>query len=256
MELRLIRHATLFLAYHGINFMIDPMFSPAGALDPVRDSPNQRRNPLVDMPVENRELEQLIDRIDAVLLTHTHFDHWDSPARDLLPKALPLFCQPGDAEQIVAAGFNAVESIANETSWRGIRIVRTGGQHGTGTIGRRMGPVSGYVLSAGGDPAIYIAGDTIWCEEVETAIDHHRPDLIVLNAGAAQFNQGDPITMNAADVSRVCHTASTAQVVAVHMEAINHCSLSRRDLSQALEAQVASNQLLIPHDGQHYTIES
>ncbi len=255
MELRLIRHATLSLAYHGITFMVDPMFSPTNALDPVRDSPNQRRNPLVDLPVDNRELERLVERVDAILVTHTHFDHWDGLAGELLHKDTPLFCQPGDASQFIEAGFNAVETINSETTWQGVRIVRTGGQHGTGPIGRRMGPVSGFILSADSQPTLYIAGDTIWCEEVEKAIRIFQPDLIVLNAGAAQFNRGDPITMNAADVSRVCHAAPTAQVVAVHMEAINHCSLSRRDLSQTLEVQVASNQLLIPHDGQLYTVE-
>ena len=33
-----------------------------------------------------------------------------------------------------------------------------------------MGKVSGFVLKYIGQPTLYIAGDTIWCDEVENAI--------------------------------------------------------------------------------------
>jgi hypothetical protein len=48
--------------------------------------------------------------------------------------------------------------------------VRTGGRHGTGEIGEKMGPVSGYVLRGPGEPVVYIAGDTVWCPEVAAAL--------------------------------------------------------------------------------------
>ena len=41
-----------------------------------------------------------------------------------------------------------------------IRFERTGGQHGDGEIGRKMAPVSGFVLSAQDEPLLYLAGDT------------------------------------------------------------------------------------------------
>ena len=45
-------------------------------------------------------------------------------------------------------------------------IARTDGHHGTGEIGEQMAPVSGFVLHAPGEPSVYIAGDTILCDEV------------------------------------------------------------------------------------------
>ncbi len=54
-----------------------------------------------------------------------------------------------------------------------------------------MGAVSGFVLAAAGEPTLYIAGDTIWCEEVRTALEQHQPDVVVVNAGAAQLAEGD-----------------------------------------------------------------
>ena len=111
-----------------------------------------------------------------------------------------------------------------------------------------MAPVSGFVLRAPGEPTLYVAGDTVWHPEVEAALDEHQPRVVVVNAGAARFNVGDPITMTAEDVARVCRHAPGAAVVAVHMEAINHCLLARDELRSYLERVGLSEQTLIPLD--------
>jgi hypothetical protein len=83
---------------------------------------------------------------------------------------------------------------------------------------------------------------------VAETIKEHNPQVIVVNAGAAQFLHGDSITMTAGDVVRVCRAATHAQVVAVHMEAINHCLLTREELAQ--QAHDAGDRLIIPGDGE------
>ena len=93
----------------------------------------------------------------------------------------------------------------------------TRGHHGTGEIGAAMGPVSGWVIDG-----VYVAGDTIWCEEVASALAEHEPHTVVVNGGGARFLVGEPIVMDAADVGRV-RGATDARVVVVHLEAINHC---------------------------------
>ncbi len=108
-----------------------------------------------------------------------------------------------------------------------------------------MGAVSGFVLAAAGEPTLYIAGDTIWCEEVRTALEQHQPDDVVVNAGAAQLAEGDPITMTAGEVIETARFAPDARVVAVHMEAINHCLLTRAEL----EAADLVERVLVPVDG-------
>jgi hypothetical protein len=55
--------------------------------------------------------------------------------------------------------------------------------------------------------------------------------------------------MTADDVIQVCQAAPKAQVVAVHMEAINHCLLTRADLAFQLEAARVIGQVAIPGDG-------
>ncbi len=247
MHLRLIRHATLILEYGGHSLIVDPMLDDAGARPAIQNSPNPRNNPLVGLPMP---AEELIQGVEAVFVTHTHSDHWDGTAARNLPKNIPLFGQIEDEEKFWSQGFARVQSVTSSVKWNGIEITHTGGQHGRGEIAKAMAPVSGFVLRTSGEPTLYIAGDTIWCDEVETAIREHKPAVVVVNSGAAQFLEGDPITMTADDVITTCKTAPGAQIVTVHMEAINHCLLTRDDLAFQLEAARVSSQVAIPPDGE------
>ncbi|HLW48306.1 MAG TPA: MBL fold metallo-hydrolase [bacterium] len=251
MDIRLIRHATLLVTIHGRRLMVDPMLADAGAAPAVANSPNPRPNPLVALPLPAREA---VAGVEAVLVTHTHRDHWDDAAAAALPKTLPVFGQPEDEAKLRAAGFHDVRPVREPVRWHEITIYRTGGRHGTGEVGRRLAPVSGFVLRAPDEPVLYIAGDTIWCPEVEDALREYAPAIAVVNAGAAQFLEGGPITMTADDVIAVAGAAPASRIVAVHMESINHCVLRRRDLAAALERAGLANRVAIPADGERVPV--
>ncbi|WP_239616012.1 MBL fold metallo-hydrolase [Cohnella mopanensis] len=246
MKLQFIRHATLWLEYKGKQILIDPMFSEKEINPPIPNSPNGYRNPMVSLPVHPDELSEP----DFILLSHLHMDHWDSAAISLLPKSTPILCQPGDDPMIAASGFQRVEAVYSSVTYEGITVHLTGGQHGTGDIGRAMGQVSGFILQADGEPTLYIAGDTIYCEEVADAMTTYRPDFVVVNAGGARFNVGDSITMTPEHVKSVCADAPNAIVIAVHMDTINHCLVSRENLRSALAGTPCVDRVLIPEDGQ------
>ena len=129
MHLRLIRHATLRLEVAGRRLLVDPMLDPAGARPPVEDTENDRRNPLVELP---EPPEVVVEGIDAVLVTHLHRDHFDETAAALLPKDVPLLCQPEDVERLRARGFTDLRPVARTVELDGIRVTRTPARHGTG----------------------------------------------------------------------------------------------------------------------------
>ena len=115
-------------------------------------------------------------------MTHLHRDHFDDTGARLVPRDIPVFCQPEDEERLRAHGLDA-RPVESELSWDGLRIARTGGRHGSdeATVAA-LGPVSGFVLDG-----LYIAGDTVWCAEVEAAIERHRPRVAVVNGSGAHF---------------------------------------------------------------------
>jgi L-ascorbate metabolism protein UlaG (beta-lactamase superfamily) len=206
-RLTLVRHATLLLDTSFGRVLVDPMLASAGTKPPIEDTPNQVPNPLVDLPSPGADV---VAGVDLCIVTHLHEDHFDDEAAALLPHDLPILTQPESADELRAHGFSDVRT-ANE------RIPMTRGRHGTGEIGEAMGSVSGWVLDG-----VYLAGDTIWCDEVAAALDEHRPNVVVLNAGGARFTAGDPIVMDVGGVERV-RAATDAPLVVVHLEAINHC---------------------------------
>jgi len=246
MHLRLIRNATLLLHIGPHRLLVDPMLDPAGARPPVEDTESPRRNPLVDLP---EPAEVVVQGIDGVLLTHRHRDHFDDTARRLLPPDVPVLCQPPDAEALAEAGLRDVRPVEDALEWNGVRVVRTAGRHGTGELGESLGPVSGFVLIGEEEPVIYVAGDTIWCDEVAAALDEHAPDVVVVNAGAGRFTRGGPVTMTADDVVAVARHAPQARVVAVHLDAIAHCTETRADVHERIHEEDLREQVTVPEDG-------
>lgn len=247
MDLTLIRHATLIVDLAGERLLVDPMLADAGAIPAVPNTPNQRPNPLVGLPMP---AGRVLDGVTGLVVTHLHGDHLDDAALAVLPRDLPLVCQPQDEAKLRERGFTAPLPADPEVTWRGIRFTRTGGQHGTGAIAERLAPVSGFVIEAPGEPSLYIAGDTVWCPDVADALARHQPSVAVVNAGGARFVEGDPITMTPEDVIQVCGAAPGARVVAVHMEAINHCVVTRDDLRRALAAAAVEGRVAVPADGE------
>lgn len=250
MHIQLIRNATLIVNYAGKKVLIDPFLADKGVYPPFPNSPRQdENNPLVGLPVS---LDQLTDA-DAVIVTHLHLDHYDEKAVEVLPKDVPMFVQnEADADKIMKGGFMDVRVLTEDTEFEGIRLVKTKGEHGRGEILKVAGEVCGVVFSHPEEETLYVAGDTVWYGGVKETIEKHQPDVIVVNAGDNQFNEGGSLVMGKEDVLAAHKAAPEATLIAVHMEAVNHWTLSREELKQFSEEQGMKEQLLIPADGDSY----
>jgi L-ascorbate metabolism protein UlaG (beta-lactamase superfamily) len=235
-RITLVRSATLLLELAGKRVLVDPMLDDAGARPPIDQTRNEVANPTVPLPFP---AEEVVRGLDAVIVTHRHRDHLDARGEELLPRDVPVFCQPEDEDALREMGLDA-RAIVDEIEWECLRITRTPARHGSGAIAELLAPVSGFVLGE-----LYLAGDTVWYDAVAETIERHRPRVAVVNAGGAEFVEGGLIVMGVDDVREV--VARVPTVVAVHMEALNHCFLSRETLRREVPA------VLVPEDGE--TIE-
>ncbi|KPP98488.1 MAG: putative Zn-dependent hydrolases of the beta-lactamase fold [Rhodobacteraceae bacterium HLUCCA12] len=251
MKITQIRNATLRLDFGGVRFLIDPMLGEQGAYPPFSGTPNEHlRNPMVPLVTP---MSEILD-VDAVIVTHLHADHWDAAAAEKIDKDTPIFTQnAADAAKIAEAGFTDTRVLGADTVFNGITMTRTAGQHGSdeaiAKLGDRLGQVCGVVFRHPEEKVLYLAGDTIWNDHVAGALTSHRPEVVIVNAGAALIHAVGHIIMGTEDVLAVHCAAPNARIIASHMEALNHCTLSRAELRDFAGQHGFANALDVPDDG-------
>ncbi len=241
-----IRNATSLININGKKILVDPMLSDVGELPPVPFTRSLRRNPIVSLPVTLNTFEN----IDAILLTHLHFDHFDKTAKTVLNKHVPVFCQPTDQKYIKSCGFNNVHPVDDTSQWCGINFKRISGQHAKGIVAKLLGPVSGFILSTSDVESLYIVGDCIFTEQLNETFKQYQPQVCIVNTPRAQLLLGSIITMTPKDIIKVLRVSPSSKIVAVHMDAISHCTLTRKDLTQYLVAHNVLDSVIIPQDGE------
>jgi L-ascorbate metabolism protein UlaG (beta-lactamase superfamily) len=251
MRVQLIRNATLLVHYAGRKFLIDPFLAEKGTYPAFPNSLRQdQKNPLVDLPLT---IEELVN-VDAVIVTHLHLDHWDDTAKEVLPKGIKIYVQnEEDAQEVANAGFYNIEVLQENTVYEDIKLTKTKGEHGRGEILKFAGLVCGVVFNHPKEKTLYVAGDTVWYEAVQEVLNTHKPEVIVVNGGDNQFLQGGSLVMGKEDIYEVYKAAPNSNIISVHMEAVNHWTLSREELKTFIEEKEISSNVLVPVDGEEYT---
>jgi L-ascorbate metabolism protein UlaG (beta-lactamase superfamily) len=247
MKLQLIRNATLKLNYAGKTILVDPMFCTKETFDPFM--PELDRNPTVNLKIS---IDEIIKDIDCVLITHSHPDHFDTVAADTLSKDIKTFGSPIDEDFIKNHNFTNVEIINKTTTWNNITITRVGAQHGSGEVLKYMVGVSGFVFQAENQPTVYLVSDSILTDEVKQTLEKFKPEIIITNSGGGLIPgfENSPVIMDEEQTISVCKLSQKSKVVAVHLESIDFCRVTRNSLREyANTNDISQEQLLIPNDG-------
>lgn len=257
MKFQQIRSATAIVTFGGSRFLVDPWLAPKDACPPIPGSANpELRCPIHELPIP---VEEII-KVDAVIATHLHFDHFDETAMQVLPKNMPIFAQDDiDAKFLRKNGFVDVRILRyNCVAFNGVTLCKIDCIHGQpGEIGRLYENLPlrkeacGVVMQSPAEArTLYLAGDTVWCEYVAAAIRDCRPGVIVVNAARAQVAPFGPIIMGLEDIEKVLGAAPEATVVASHMDNVGHATLWRKDLREYVLVHDLEKRLLVPEDGE------
>ncbi|EAB1940369.1 MBL fold metallo-hydrolase [Salmonella enterica] len=258
MKLTQVRNATLFIEYAGTTFLIDPMLAEKDAWDGFAGTARSHiRNPMTTLPIAT---EALVNA-DIVIVTHTHMDHWDEAAQKLIPSNKLIYAQhEADAELIRSQGFTNVRVLQDDNVFtHGLTIHKVEGQHGSNEayavphLAEGLGDACGLVFTHHDEKTLYIAGDTVWVKPYLKTLQRFKPDVVVLNTGDAHIDDYGPIIMGAHDTLRTLQALPETTVVASHMEAINHCLLTRQELREYTQQNGIEEKVLIPEDGDTLT---
>jgi len=146
-----------------------------------------------------------VGHLDAILVSHTHFDHLDLGSLDRLDRNLPVVVPRGVAGLVRRRGFARVLELdaGGELALGALRIYATHAEHESS-----RGPFSpsapslGYVVE--GDARIYFAGDTGLFSEMA----HIRPvdvALLPVAGWGPRLGAGHLDPASAAEALRLLH---------------------------------------------------
>lgn len=140
-----VGHATVLVDLDGVRLLTDPVL----------------RSRVLHLRRVGSVPASTLRGIDAVLLSHAHWDHLDLPSLDRLGRELPIICPRGLGPLLRRRRFeHVVEVVAGEDVRIGaLTVTATFAEHegGRGPLGAKAKSV-GYIVS--GSQRIYFAGDT------------------------------------------------------------------------------------------------
>ncbi len=248
MQIHQIRNATIIITYNNKRFLIDPWLMPKDYMEGFEAGINSHiRQPRVELPIP---VEEIVD-VDAVILTHYHPDHWDEFAAKALNKNIPFFVQSEEDLKIIQSlGFMDVRIIKEVSDFAGIKLYKTDCQHGRREIIKPLCEQvglpydsMGIIFKSENEKTLYLAGDTIFCNEVKCALDKYKPDVVIVNACGAATVTGEKIIMDCNDIKTISDYIPNAIIIASHMDTVSHLTVTRDDIKN-----LKLNNVAVPGD--------
>ncbi|MEU1850860.1 MBL fold metallo-hydrolase [Streptomyces sp. NPDC019990] len=223
-DVRFIGNATVLLSYGPLTVLTDPNFLHRGQYAYLGYGLLSRR--LTEPALDVHELP----RLDGIVLSHLHGDHWDRRARRHLDRTVPVLTTPHAARRLrVLHGFRRTAGLR---TWQGLTLQRGGAQATiTALPGRHAGhavlrsllpPVMGSMLEFGpvGRPVrirLYLSGDTLVYDGLdEIARRFPAADLAVLHLGGTRLPGGFVVTMDGAQGAELARRLAPRLLLPVH----------------------------------------
>jgi L-ascorbate metabolism protein UlaG (beta-lactamase superfamily) len=217
----------------GFTILTDPVFSRRCGIDLGVATLGPKR--LVSPALTVEELP----KIDLVLLSHAHFDHWDMPSlAAVASKDIPVICAKETSDLLTPARWKSVEEMA----WRDRK--RFGPVEITGVEVKHWGArvrrdthrgYTGYLLeSASG--RILFSGDTAFTDKFKELRSSRDIDLAIMPIGA--YNPWIASHCTPEQAVQMADWAGARQILPVHHKTF---VLSNEPVEEPLERFLAKS---------------
>ena len=250
MKITQIRNATIVIEFAHGKMIVDPMLARQSKLPKLRYFKSDKRNPLVDLPTC---FSRIAEEIDFALITHCqkgHFDHLDrAGVRWLAQRQIPTFCTSRDNGYLQKKQIETKVLADKHNAFFDGSIQLIPATHTRGWLTPFMEHGTGYYIALRDEPSVYLMGDTVLTDVIRSFIRETQPDYIVAPTGKAQFDIGAPLLLDESEILELSEL-STGTIICNHMEALDHCRISRSDLRCLLDNSGVAHRYRIPHDGE------
>jgi len=244
------RNATMVIETEKEVILVDPMLGEKGTMATFTYFRfKAQKNPIVSLP---DNCNAILKKVTHCLITHKHPDHIDKEGEHFLIKNnIPITCSFKDEKLFKSKGLNIVQTLNywEKTSFLGGTIEGIPAKHGYGYIAKPMGNVMGFYIELPNQKSIYLSSDTIYTEAVDKVLKQYQPQISVVACGTAQLDLFQPLLMKMDDILKFVEN-SPEKVIANHLEAVNHCPTTRKQLQKELENKGVSEKVFIPLDGE------
>ena len=250
MKIHHIRNATMIIEVNNHFILVDPMLGPQATMPPFTLFRfKAKRNPIAPFPEQSRSL---LEKVTHCIITHRHPDHLDTAGiKFLITQNIPVVCSYKDAPILKNKGLTISQSIHywKEVNFLNGTLEGIPAKHGYGFVAKPMGNVMGFYLKLPQYPSIYLSSDTIYTKHVHKVLMEYKPDISVIPGGAAQLDFFQPLLMTLNDILKFVQNAP-GKVIINHLEAINHCPTTRKELREIMTNKQLMPKVFIPDDGQ------
>lgn len=249
-SVRLIGGPTALLEYGGLRFLTDPTFDPPGRYEP-RPGVEMIKQVGPAIPADQ------LSPIDAVLLSHDHHvDNLDASGRDFLARVPVTLTTLAGARRLDAPAAPLAPWQSYEfqrPSGEPVLVTAVPAQHGPDGTDHLTGEVTGFYISSGGLPTIYVSGDNASVDVVRRiAARLGSAPIALLHTGAAQMPYlGESyLTLPAVRAPKVARILGAQQVIPIHFDGWAHFSEGADELRAAFEHAELGERLRVPTPGQ------
>lgn len=232
-SLQWIGGPTFVLHLGSFKILTDPMLGPVsdtGFMIKKHPSTGQLNAPIKRL-VPPAPLDT--SRIDLLLISHLHADHFDATAKSFLQKQLPVIAPASNRDMLVQWGFHNTrglpwtDTIVLTKGAETLRIIAIKARHAAKEpLNSELGEVNGYVLeykSGRSSYRIYWSGDTVWFDDMQNLLQYGRIDLFIPHMGAvgADGHIGRR-GLNTAETLQIIRLLQPSLIIPVHHTTFTH----------------------------------
>lgn len=220
--------ATVLVEYGGLTVLTDPNFLHKGDRAYLGKGLFSRRRTEPAMQVQD------LPRLDLIVLSHLHGDHFDRIARQGLAKDVPIVTTPASASTLRGWGFGRAVGLRTWESYEArsaagdvLKVTAAPGRHARGPLQALLPPVMGSVWewtpTTDAPMSMYVTGDTLVIDDLREIPERHPSlDLGLWHLGGTRLpgilGLGPLVTMDGRQGAELLQIVRPRVTVPIHVD--------------------------------------